>query len=194
MSIRVILVEEQTLVREALQCALSDEAELEVEGVPCAPPPDQKADVLLLSWRAPDCLALLQETRARNPVLALTQGLDSQELRQLVRLGVSGVVDRESRLTELVDAIRALAAGQQYFCRRATVALATLAAEPPVQLTARERELLQASARGLSVRDAAEALRLSPKTLEKHRGRLLRKFKCSFLHEAVQRARVCGSL
>lgn len=194
MPIRVILVEEQTIVREALQCALSGKPELEVEGLPCAPPSHQPADVLLLSWRSPDCLPVLLESRARNPVLALTHAIDSQELRQLVRLGVSGVVDRESRLQELIEAIRALAAGQQYFCRRATLALATMAAEQPVQLTARERELLQASAQGLSVRDAAEALKLSPKTLEKHRGRLLRKFKCRFLHEAVQRARICGSL
>ena len=193
MSIHVVLIHEESLVRESLMKVLAQESDLVVEE---RLSPEVlgalKMDVLV-AGPALD-FALLRQVRPTLPILVLAGNLTAEDLRAMMQLGVAGVVSRSARLAELLEGIRSVASGQRYLCRQGNLALAAMLSKRPIKLTARERDLLRASSQGMSVRCTAMALRLSPKTVEKHRGTLLRKMNCGTMQAAVDRARECGAL
>jgi DNA-binding NarL/FixJ family response regulator len=110
--------------------------------------------------------------------------------------GAAGYVLKESSSDELVQAIRAVTAGQQYlspplseealgaYSRRT----GSLPPDPYHTLTAREREVLQLTAEGHSGTDVAERLFISPRTVETHRANLMRKLKVRNQKELIRYA------
>lgn len=193
MSIHVVLIHEESLVREALLRALSQETDLVVEERLSAEVLGALQMDVLVAGPTLD-LSLLRQVRPTLPILVLAANLAAEDLRAMMQIGVAGVVSRSARFGELLDGIRSVAAGQRYLCRQGNQALAAMLTRRPVKLTSRERDLLRASSQGMSVRCTAMALRLSPKTVEKHRGTLLRKMNCGTMQAAVDRARESGAL
>jgi DNA-binding NarL/FixJ family response regulator len=117
-------------------------------------------------------------------VLTLTRHADDGYLQQLLRAGASGYVLKQSRSTELLHAIRAVASGGKYldpavadrvigdFGRR------TYRVDSPVDtpaLSPREEEILRLVAWGYSNKEVAEVLGLSVKTVESHKTNAMHK-------------------
>jgi DNA-binding NarL/FixJ family response regulator len=102
-------------------------------------------------------------------------------VRPALQAGAAGYLVKGSGLTELLQAIRAVAAGNQYLGREAAALLENDALTPTVQsddlqrLTPREREVLQLVAEGHTNREIAALLQLSAKTVDTHRTSLMRK-------------------
>jgi two-component system response regulator DesR len=100
--------------------------------------------------------------------------------------GASGFVSKDSGATEIISAVRAVAAGMTRFEPRAE--------QPEPLLTTRERDVLALIAAGATNREIAERLFLSPHTVKEHTSTVYRKLGARNRAEAVLRAQRIGLL
>ncbi|HEY6570535.1 MAG TPA: response regulator transcription factor [Candidatus Limnocylindrales bacterium] len=174
--IRVLLAEDQAMVRGALAALLALEADLEVVGevgrgdqvVPRAL--EARPDVALVDIEMPalDGLSAAAQLRAAVPacrVIILTTFGRPGYLRRAMEAGASGFLLKDAPATELADAIRRVARGQRVV--DSTLALAALS-EGANPLSEREREALALSAASGTVADIAATLGLSEGTVRNH--------------------------
>ena len=192
--IKVLVVDDHELMREGLLALLRDRPQVRAVGE-CA---DGRTAVKLAARLAPDVVvmdvgmpgmngveACRQITAASDKVkvLALSMRADEKYVLRMCDAGASGYVLKESAFEELDEAIRCVARGGLYLSRRlGTVAVrGSVSLDPPARaagcpgLTAREREVLQLIAEGNSTRSMAEQLDVSVKTVEAHRGHIMKK-------------------
>ncbi|MGZ0067323.1 response regulator transcription factor [Microbacterium sp. Yaish 1] len=193
--IRVLIVDDQQLIRLGFRMVLEAAEGIEVVGeaadgaaaleVVAASSPD----VVLMDVRMPgvDGIEATARIRAEHPgvaVLVLTTfDLDEYAFGAL-RAGAGGFLLKDARRDELVAAVRAVAAGEATLAPRITRRMIELvtstglpAPEPttPAVLTAREADVLAAMARGLTNLEIAAELFLSESTVKTHVGRILTK-------------------
>jgi two-component system response regulator DesR len=193
MTIRLLLADDQALVRGALSALLSLEADLEVVAevgdgdavlpavLSCHP------DVALLDVEMPglDGISATAEVRAAAPgtrVLIVTTFGRPGYLRRALQAGASGFVVKDTPAAQLADAVRRVHAG----LRVVDPALATdslVAGESP--LTPRETEVLRAARDGSSVASIARKLFLSEGTVRNHLSSAIGKTGASNRAEAV---------
>ncbi|MEW6100191.1 MAG: response regulator transcription factor [Pseudomonadota bacterium] len=191
MTIRVLLVEDHRMVREALRDTLARETDIEVvaEAGDAASALEQAReltpDVIVLDIALPDLngietTARLRDTGSRAKVVALSAYTDKRFVTEMLRAGAAGYITKSAAGTELVRAIRSVAAGQSYFCPEVATALAAEVrnsgreAETP-RLGRREREVLRLIAEGHRSAAIAEQLHISVATVEVHRRNIMRK-------------------
>jgi two-component system response regulator NreC len=126
----------------------------------------------------------LRRLRPRTAIVTLTRHSDDAYLQELLRAGVSGYVLKQSAPTELLQAIRAAAAGRQYLdsALTARVTAAFLARHDGVRvsrtgatLSEREATVLRLIASGYSNKEIAAQMSLSVKTVEAHKANAMRK-------------------
>jgi two-component system response regulator DesR len=174
--IRVLLAEDQAMVRGALAALLALEGDIEIVAevargdavVPAAL--EAKPDVALLDIEMPgmDGLAAAAALRAQMPacrVLILTTFGRPGYLRRAMESGVVGFLLKDAPATQLAAAIRRAMAGE----RVVDPELATAAlSEGNNPLTERERDVLAAAARGASIADIASSLFLSEGTVRNY--------------------------
>lgn len=186
--VRVVLADDHEVVRNGLRMVLENQPGIEV--VAEAADADEaarrtlghKPDVLVLDLNMPGrpSLEAIPEIRAAVPgtaILVLTMQKDPAFAREALRGGAAGFVVKHSAATELVRAIRAVAAGDTYLTPELG---ARLAADPepegpPDELTPRETEVLGLLALGYTNPEIADRLVLSVRTVETHRANLQRK-------------------
>jgi two-component system, NarL family, response regulator DesR len=174
--IRVLLAEDQHLVREALAALLSLEDDIEV--VAQVSRGDQVAgavaghdvDVALLDIEMPgmDGLAAAAALRSTSPdvkIVILTTFGRPGFLRRAMDSGVSGFVVKDSPATKLADTVRRAIAGERVIDPDLAVAALSEGANP---LTPRERDVLAASADGSMISVIASRLHLSEGTIRNH--------------------------
>ena len=169
------------------------EAERDIEVVACVADGreavqqarDTQPDVVLMDLSMPE-LNGADATRAileRDPkcrVIVLSMYSQREYVRRALKAGAAGYVVKRSAAKEVVEAIRAVHAGQRYLSPRvADVVLEDYSDEkqddPLTRLSAREREVLQLLAEGRTGAQIAERLSLSQKTVETYRARLVEK-------------------
>ena len=120
--------------------------------------------------------AILEQDPARR-VIVLSMYADHEYVRRALKAGALGYVVKRSAAKDVVDAIRAVHAGQRYISPLVADAVAgdTGKEDRLARLSAREREVLQLLAEGRTGTEIAQRLSLSPKTVETYRARLVEK-------------------
>jgi DNA-binding NarL/FixJ family response regulator len=195
--IRVMLVDDQTLVRAGFRSMLESEDDIEVvgeagngqEGLQAIK--DLQPDVVLMDIRMP-FVDGLEATRliAADPrlrdvkvIILTTFDLDDYVYAAL-RAGASGFLVKDTEPAEMIHAVRVVARGDALLApsvtRRLIAELATKSRHPDPSprlnvLTAREREVMTLVAQGLSNDDIAAKLVLSPATVKTHVSRIMTK-------------------
>jgi len=214
--IRVVIADDQTLMRQGLRSLLAISEEVAVVGE--AGDGDEalervaelEPDVLLLDLRMPgrDGIATLEALRERGsdvPVLVLTTFDDDELVLRALRAGARGYLLKDVALEELVGAIRTLAAGETLVQPALTDRLLRgigTRPEPddfahlptPEPLTPRETQVLRLLAGGFTNREIAEALFLAEGTVKNHISTVLAKLGVRDRTRAVLRALHLGLL
>jgi len=196
--LRVVLVDDDTLVRAGLRLILGGDRAIEIVGeasdgiAAVAEIARTRPDVVLMDIRMPrrDGLAALEIARAADPglkvVVLTTFDADDMVLTAL-RLGAAGFLLKDTPPAELVAAVRLVAEGRSMLSPSVTQQLIAAVARQPVDdraetararlaaLTERELEVALAVGTGLSNADIATRLFLSVATVKTHVGRVLDK-------------------
>ncbi len=213
MTIRVLVVDDQAMIRESFRVALDSQSDVDVVGeagtgtdaVVLAR--DLAPDVVLMDVRMP-VMDGLEATRlivgsgdAPPKVLVLTTFDLDEHVYGALRAGASGFMLKDSPLADLVNAVRVVAAGHALFApsvtRRLVAAYADRAPGKPADaalryLTPREVEVLRLIARGLSNAEIAGALAIAEQTAKSHVSRVLTKLGLRDRAQAVVLAYECG--
>jgi DNA-binding NarL/FixJ family response regulator len=204
MTIRICLVEDHQMVREALREVLTKEPDIEVVGEAGSAQDALKQafelepDVIVLDIRLPDLngievAARLKDAGCRSKVVALSAFSDKRFVTAMLRSGASAYVAKSAAGTELVRAIRSVAAGQGYFSPEIARALASevsagAVAGEALPLARREREVLRLIAEGVRSPAIAEQLHVSLATIEVHRRNIMRKLGLRTVAELTKHA------
>ena len=192
--IRVVLVDDQTLVRQGVRGLLELVPDIEVVGEATdgeealEKVPELKPDVLLLDIRMPrlDGIAVLEalsEANALPPTLVLTTFDDGDAAIAAIKAGAKGLMLKDVSLEDLAEAIRALADNRTAFQPAMTESLMAAIRRAPSStdkyvaesLTVREREVLHLICAGYSNREIADLLALAEGTVKNHVSNLLLK-------------------
>jgi two-component system response regulator DesR len=200
--IRVLLAEDQTMVREALASLLALEDDIEVVAQVgrgdevAAAARAERPDVALLDIEMPGASGLeaAGALRAELPdtrVLILTTFSRPGYLRRAMEQGASGFLLKDAPASELAAAIRRIVAGER-IVDPGLAAAALVEGESP--LTAREHEVLDAARRHGTVAELAEALHLSPGTTRNHLSAIMGKLGAHSRIEAIRVAEEKGWL
>jgi DNA-binding NarL/FixJ family response regulator len=201
-SIRVVVVDDQHLVRSGFRMILESEPGIDVVGEAAdgreaiEVTERSRPDVVLMDIRMPglDGIAATEAITARADaprVLVLTTFDADEYVFGALRAGASGFVLKDLPPEQLIDAVRTIAAGDAVVAPSVTTKLVAALAQttpmppPPAleQLTEREREVLILVARGLSNLEVAERLIVGEATVKTHLGRVLAKLQ---LRDRVQ--------
>jgi DNA-binding NarL/FixJ family response regulator len=203
--IRLLLVDDHTVMRAGTRRILEDEPDLMVvgeagdgdEALRLADEVD--ADIMLLDVSMPtlDGVSACRQLRVQHPQLRICvlTGYDSDTfVRALDRLGVDGYLLKSAGPDELVSAIRGVAGGERVFCEPARRVLEGADAGEGVAPTAKELAVLHAVAQGMRNRDIAQELSMSVNTVEFHLKNLFTKLRATSRADAVMRAQRRGWL
>jgi len=207
MTLRVIIADDHRMLRELLCGLLEREADMEVVGSAAngreliAQVRDRSPDVVVVDIAMPELNGIEATARivARNPkvrVIALSAYADRRYVLEMLKAGAVGYVIKASAGTELIRAIRAVAAGQSYLCpevagtvigsvREAGMRHRAPAGQPS-PLGSREREVLQLIAEGHRSQAIAKRLSISVATVDTHRRNIMRKLQVHTVAELTK--------
>ena len=200
--IRVLLAEDQGMMRGALALLLRLEPDIDVvaevgSGTDVVPTAlETRPDVALLDIEMPGCSGLdaaaaLREALPSCKVLIVTSFGRAGYVRRAMEAGASGFLVKDGPVEELAAAIRRVLAGERVI--DPSLAAAALSAGPN-PLTDREREVLAAAANGSMIVDIATRLHLSESTVRNYLSAAIGKTNARNRIEAVQAARAQGWL
>jgi two-component system NarL family response regulator len=192
MSIRVMLVDDHQLVREALRDALAREPDIDVVAEAGSGSTalelarESGPDVVVIDVGLPDMSGAEVATRIRGmldhvKIVALSGYSDKRFVTEMLRAGAGAYVSKSSAGSELVRAVRAVTQGQSSFSPEIAATLArefsdaTTEGAKVAQLGRRELQVLRLVAAGLRSGEIAERLQISPATVDVHRRNLMRK-------------------
>ncbi|HEY9493834.1 MAG TPA: response regulator transcription factor [Intrasporangium sp.] len=211
MTVRVLLVDDEELVRSGLRALLTARDDIEVVGEA----PDGAVLVPLVTRLRPDVVVMdirmplvdgIQATldlrrRLTDPprILIVTTFGEDENVYAALQAGADGFVPKRAPSAEIVDAVRIVARGESLLFPAAIRSLAahymsgaTARRAAPTNLTGREREILQLMARGLSNDEIAAELYLGLQTVKSHVSSLLRKLNVRDRTQAVIAAYEAG--
>jgi len=192
MTVRVFLLDDHEVVRRGVRELLEVEDDLEVVGeagtaeealarIPTASP-----DVAIIDMRLPDGngVEVCREVRSRNPEIqcvVLTSFADDEALFDSIMAGAAGYLLKQIKGTDLVDAVRRVAAGQSLLDPSVTARVLERLRTGPAEderlarLTEQERKILDLIAEGLTNRQIGERMFLAEKTVKNYVSNLLAK-------------------
>jgi two-component system, NarL family, response regulator NreC len=197
LQITVVLADDHNLIRTGLRAMLEAEEDLRVIGEAADAAAaaklvaDRRPHVLVLDLQMPgadprDDVPTLRERTPDTAIVVLTMQNDPRTARDLLRAGAAAYVLKQAAERQLIDAIRAAAAGGSYVDPELGGAMAKLAADPLQGLSQRELELLRLVALGHTNREIGESLFLSVRAVEVNRAKLLEKLGLASRPELVR--------
>ena len=192
--IRLFLVDDHTVLRRGLRALFEPEPTLEIVGEAengeqlLAQLPTTPCDVVLLDLHMPglDGLATTQRLREEFPevrILVLSMVDSERAIGQVLAAGANGYILKNTGREEILAAVHAVAAGRRFLCSELGLAMLDKVLAAPTEaearptggLSAREQEVLQLVAEGLTTAQIAEKLFTSPRTVETHRQNIMEK-------------------
>lgn len=205
--LRVLIAEDHQTVREGVKLLIDSQPDMEVVGeagdgqIAIEEAVRLTTDVLLMDISMPNLNGLkatkrLQTVRPNIKILILTRHTDDGYLQQLLSAGASGYVLKQSAPTELISAIRTIAAGNAYLDPSLTRKVmggyvnraSSLRGETKGELSDRETEVLRLISFGYSNKEIGIKLDLSVKTIEAHKANAMRKLGISSRIDIVKYA------
>lgn len=205
MSTRVLLVDDHPLMRDGLRLLIDRQPDMRVVGTAADGPSavtsvqDLVPDIVVMDVDLPgeDGISVTRRVLEMHPtlrVIFLSAFADAEYVTSAVKAGASGYLLKGNQPSEVLAAIRAVAAGHTFMCPEATSTLVStlkghLATEPKAALSTlspREREVFQMVAEGLRTKEIAARLGIGTKTVDTHRARLMKKLKCNSTAELVR--------
>lgn len=205
--IRVLVVDDQQMIREGIALILKSQPDIEVVGEASdgrealERVEETRPDVVLMDISMPhlngiDATVLVKRRFPQVKVLVLTVHDAEGYILQLLRAGASGYIVKKAAGDELVEAIRSVCRGDYYL--HPTVTRQVIqeymrhmqegTRYPEDVLTERERQIVQLAAEGYKNREIAEQLGISLKTVETHRANIMQKLNISDRVELVRYA------
>jgi two-component system, NarL family, response regulator NreC len=195
MSIRILLADDHTVVRDGLRALLEKQPDMTVVGEAA----DGRDSVRLAEEQLPDVVVMdiampnmngIEATRrilAANPrtnVVMLSMHQDESYVLRSLKAGAKGYLLKDSLRSDVIEAIRTVSQGRSFMTRK----VSRILQEDYIRqmerrgledsydlLTDREREILQLVAEGKTNKDVATFLNISPTTVETHRTHILQK-------------------
>ena len=185
--LRILLVDDHPFVREGIRSYLSDFDDIEVVGEASSGAEaldliqKNELDLILLDINMPGMngLEVVGQLRKRTPpvkILVLTVHNTREYVVHVAKAGAEGYLLKESPPQELLQAIRAIQAGGNYYSPRVTGHLLRPDISPDKNeptLAPRELEVLMYTAKGKSIKEMADLLKITPATVQTYRARLM---------------------
>ncbi len=188
MTIRLLLVDDHSVVRQGLRMFLSLDAELSIVGEAVngaeaiQKAHDLQPDVILMDLMMPvmdgiTAIGILRRDLPDIEIIALTSVLEDASVFNAMRAGAAGYLLKDTEAEELCRAIKAAAAGQVQLSPQAAARLLREVPAPdsPEQLTDRETDVLRLLAQGLANKEIAVELGIGEKTVKTHVSNILSK-------------------
>jgi two-component system response regulator NreC len=210
--LRILLADDHVTVRHGLKLLIESQPDMKVVAeasdgnAAIESAVALKPDVVVMDISMPGMNGLVatRKLKQRQPataIVTLTRHSDDAYLQELLRAGVSGYVLKQSAPTELLQAIRAAAAGGQYLDSTITARVTAAflgkpnrVSRPVTAVSERESEVLRLIASGYSNKEIAAHLSLSVKTVEAHKANAMRKLGLSGRIDIVKYATLQGWL
>lgn len=194
-TIRVLIADDHTILRDSLSFMLGAQPDIEVVGgastgreaveMACRLLPDVVImDISMPELNGIEATVQIAELCPQARIIILSMQGTSEHLYRALQAGAFGYLLKDSAGKMLVEAVRAVHAGNRYFSEDMTHLLVHefmqqrvrgAMSSPLERLSAREREVLQLVVEGKSSTEIAEQLALSPKTVDTYRSRLMSK-------------------
>lgn len=193
MPIRLLIADDQKLMREGLRALLDGESDIEVIGEAgngrtiVKMVEDLSPDVVLMDISMPQLNGIeathqIKDLSGSTRVIALSMHADRLFVQGVLKAGAAGYLLKDSAFDDLAQAVRAIFNGKMYLSPGVAGVVVEgflntngEPAKDEVGLTPREREVLQLVAEGVATRDIATQLHISVKTVETHRRALMKK-------------------
>jgi two-component system response regulator NreC len=206
--IAVLLMDDHVVVREGLRALLERQDDIDVmaeastvaEAVALDVDPDVVvADLMLPDERGVEVVRRLRQRHDKAAILVLTMVDNPTDVQQCLAAGARGYLLKETASSELVDAVRKVAGGEDYLQPSLGAALAKWKESPGTvrsravdDLTPRERDVLRLIALGHTNTEIATMLYVSVRTVENHRAGVMRKLGLRTRAELVRHAAEAG--
>jgi two-component system, NarL family, response regulator LiaR len=188
MAIRILIVDDHSVVRQGLRMFLSLDKEIEVVGEASSGedavdrvaellPDVVLMDLLMTGMDGVQATEIIRQRFPNTEVIALTSVLEDNAVVGAIRAGAIGYLLKDTESEELVKAIRAASSGQVQLSPKAAERLMReiRAPESPEKLTERETEVLRCLAEGKSNKEIAKELVVSETTVKTHVSNVLMK-------------------
>ena len=206
--IRVLVVDDHTILRDGLCALLASTGDIEVVGEAANGRDalhmtgELQPDIVLMDIHMPvmsglEATRFIRDEFPSVKIIALTQYEDKEYVFPMIEAGAQGFISKTSASSELGSGIRSVYQGDSYL----SPAIAKLLVEDRQsgnstsnrgnsyhQLTNREKEILKLTAEGHTVREIAEKLIISPKTVEGHKTNMLAKLDLHSTAELIKYA------
>ena len=200
--IRVVIADDHHLVRQGLRALLENSHDVEVigeastgyEAVELAE--KLQPDVVVMDLSMPrldgvQAAARILDLKTPAEVVIVSMHADTAIIQNLVRRGVKGYLLKDALAAELMFAIRSASDGKLYLSPTISEAVMNMLMMPAgqdvvVELTPREREVLQLVAEGHTNTSIANVLSISVKTVDKHRANLMNKLEADDLATLIR--------
>ena len=207
MTIRILLADDHKIVFDSLRSLLDKQPDMQVVGgaedgrLAVAQVHELKPDVVIMDVTMPN-LNGIEATRQitsqypETKVVALSMHSDKQFVTGILSAGASGYLTKNCSFDELVKAVRLVAENKKYLCPDVTSivieeSLSGLSHEASSSLdllSTREREIMQLLAEGKTIKEIAEQLFLSIKTIYTHRNQIMKKLQVKNMAELTKLA------
>ena len=206
MPVTILMVDDHKIVREGLCVLISNEPGMEVigqaqdgrEAIRLAR--QLKPDVIVMDVHMPgmdgiDATRLIVNDFPDSRIIALTMYPKKSFVMEMLNVGASGYILKDDAFAELVKAVNIVMSGETYLCPKAASVLVdhyvrnypgNIPAD--ILLTNRQREVLKLLAEGKSTKEIAVVLKLSPKTIDACRRRVMEKLNVQNIAQLIKYA------
>lgn len=192
MTITVLIADDHAVVRDGLRLLLENQSDISVIGEVADGQQAVEAalrlspDVVLMDLAMPllngaDATVQIMEKQESSKIVMLSMHSTVEHVFRALQAGALGYLRKESAGSEVVDAVRTVHAGRRYLSQKITESVVDdyirkRSVESPLDsLSPREREILQMLVEGRSGIEIASLLRVSPKTVDTYRSRMMQK-------------------